>query len=323
MHDSRKPVDVIYLAACARDARLTRICIASIRHFYPDVPIKLLAGDIIQPGLAEEVAKYWNVGLASLPVGDYGWGMVKLEPLFGAPKQSFMVCDVDTVFTGPVLDVRAKSDAPFFVDDEQLSDADSRRLYYDWDKLRAIDPKVVSAIPAFNVGQWFGTAGLVKRDEFDRWIEWTLPRRLRYQQYFMGGDQGVTNYVLLQKEAYEGLRIERHKLMRWPGYPNSLDGLDVASVAAKTAPPLVIHWAGVKCLFLRNMVGYELLQYFENLYFSRLPFGRVRRTVAAWRFVENRIRFEISRRIKLRRRIWFGQPKPAGPPVLVKPAIGS
>ena len=265
-------MDCIYLAACARDARLTRICIASIRHFYPDVPIKILAGDIIQPGLAEEVSKYWDVGLVDMPVGDYGWGMVKLEPLFGPPGQRFMVCDVDTVFTGLVLDVRAKSDAPFFVDDEQLSDTDSRRLYYDWDKLKAIDPKVVSAIPAFNVGQWFGTAGLVKREEFDRWVEWTLPRRLTYQQYFMGGDQGVMNYVLLQKEAYEGLRIERHTLMRWPGYPNALDGLDVASVASKTAPPLIIHWAGVKCLFLRNMVGYELLQYFENSLFQPRAF---------------------------------------------------
>jgi hypothetical protein len=232
-----------------------------------------------------------------------------------------MVCDVDTIFTGLVLDVRAKSDAPFFVDDEQLLDADSRRLYYDWDKLKAIDPKVVPAVPAFNVGQWFGTAGLVKREEFDRWIEWTLPRRLTYQQYFMGGDQGVMNYVLLQKEAYEGLRIDRYTLMRWPGYPNALDGLDVASVAAKKAPPLVIHWAGMKCLFMRNMIGYELLQYFENLYFSRLPFGGVRRIVAAWRFVWNRIWYEVSRRIRLRWWIWFGEPKPN--PVLVKQTIGS
>jgi hypothetical protein len=322
MSDGKEPVDCIYLAACARDARLTRICIASIRYFYPDVPIKLLAGDDIQ-SLAAEVKRYWNVDLADLPVGDYGWGLVKLEPLFGPSGQSFLVCDADTIFTGPILDVRARSDAPFFVDDEQLSDADSRRLYYDWDKLAPLDPKVVPAIRAFNVGQWFGTAGLVKREEFDRWIEWTLPRRLYHQNMFMGGDQGVMNYVLLQKEAYDGLRIERHPIMRWAGYPNGLDGLDVAGLAAKTAPPFVIHWAGVKCWLLRNMVGYDILQFFENLYFSRLPFGRIRRMVAAWRFVWVRLWFEISRRVKLRWWIWFGQPKTANPPVLMKQTISS
>ena len=71
------------------------------------------------------------------------------RPLFGPPGQRFLVMDVDTVFTGKVLEVRAQSDAPFFVDDERLSDADFKRLYYDWDKLAAIDPKVQSARTAF------------------------------------------------------------------------------------------------------------------------------------------------------------------------------
>ena len=318
MADGAKSVDCIYLAACARDARLTRICIASIRYFYPDVPIKLLAGDIIQSGLAEEVKKYWDVGLADLPLGDYGWGMVKLEPLFGPAGQRFMVVDVDTAFTGKVLDLRALSDAPFFVDDEKLSDADFKRLYYDWDKLRHIDPKVALATKAFNVGQWFGTAGIVEREEFDPWVEWTLPRRLRYPDLFMGGDQGVCNYVVLQKEAFSGLRIDRATFMRWPG--NGMAGLSVDRVASGMAPPLVIHWAGMKAIFLRNMVGGDLLQFFESYYYTRIPAGRLRRLLDLCWHVWINVAFAISRRIKLRTRIWFGRRESAT--VLVKQAIG-
>ena len=125
--DGAHAVDRIYLAACARDARLTRICLASIRHFYPDAPIQILAGDILQRGLARELKQHWGVEVADLPRGDYGWGFVKLEPLFGPPGQRFLVMDVDTAFTGRVLDVRAESDAPFFVDDEQLPDAEFKR----------------------------------------------------------------------------------------------------------------------------------------------------------------------------------------------------
>lgn len=319
MSDYRQGVDVIYLAACSRDARLTRICVASIRYFYPDVPIKILAGDILQPGLAEELQKYWNVGLADLPVGDYGWGLVKMEPLFGPVGQKFMVCDVDTAFTGKVLDVRAQSDAPFFVDDEQLSDDDFKRLYYDWEKLAAIDPKVQSARKAFNVGQWFGTAGMVSREDLDRWVEWTLPRRLRYPDVFMGGDQGVMNYAVLQKEAFDGLWIERHTIMRWPGH--SMEGLDAKTVAAGEAPPLVIHWAGMKATLLRNMVGGDLLQFFEDYYFSKLPAGRLRRILALWRHVllsESHARLKPLR-LKLRR--WFPGPPPSN--AIVKQAIGS
>ena len=285
------------------------------------MPVQILAGDVLQRGLAEELKRHWGVGVADLPVGDYGWGLVKLEPLFGPPGQRFLVMDVDTVFTGPVLVVRAESDAPFLVDDEQLSDADFKRLYYDWDKLAAIDPSVQPARTAFNVGQWFGTAGLVRREDFDPWVEWTLPRRLRYPHLFMGGDQGVMNYVLLQKEAFEGLLIERRTIMRWPG--DGMDGLDVASVAARTAPTLVVHWAGMKAALLRDMVGGDLLQFFEDYYYSRMPAGALRKRLALWRHVWIQWSFALGRRVKLRWRTWF-RPRPAVRPApLVKQAITS
>ena len=35
-----RKVDCIYVTAAAHDARYTRICVASIRYFYPEIPIK-------------------------------------------------------------------------------------------------------------------------------------------------------------------------------------------------------------------------------------------------------------------------------------------
>jgi hypothetical protein len=228
-----------------------------------------------------------------------------------------MVCDVDTVFTGRVLDIRAQSDAPFFVDNEQLSDADFKRLYYDWHALAGIDPDVQSARKSFNVGQWFGTAGLVDRDEFNQWVEWTLPRRLHYPDLFMGGDQGVMNYVILKKEALEGLRIERQTIMRWPGH--SIDGLDVESVSKGTKPPLVIHWAGMKSIFLRNMVGTDLLRFFENYYYRQIPAGNVRKIFALCYHVWLHLKHWVVVRCTLRWRMLFGV---SFDPRIVTPRIG-
>jgi hypothetical protein len=90
--------------------------------------------------------------LADLPRGDFGSGLAKLEPLFGPAGHRFLAVDVDTVFAGCVLDTCAESYAPFIVDNEQLSDADCKRLYFDSDKLREIDPQVQSARTAFNAG---------------------------------------------------------------------------------------------------------------------------------------------------------------------------
>jgi hypothetical protein len=275
--------DRIYLAACSRDARLTRICVASIRYFYPDVPIQILPGDILQSGLAKELRKHWNVDVTDIKVGDYGWGLVKLEPLFGPPGVKFLVVDVDTVFTGPVLERRAESDADFWVDNENLPDEEFKRLYYDWDKLMAIDPETQSARKAYNAGQWFGTSGLVKREDFDRWVEWKFPRTLKHEEIFMGGDQGVMNHVVLKKEAEGKLTIDRAELMRWPG--NGMDDLHVEAIKNRTAPALVVHWAGMKETFLSKTVGGDLLKFYEDFYFSKMPFGRLRKWSALLRHI--------------------------------------
>ena len=286
-------LDCIYLAAC--DARLTRICIASIRYFYPNVPIKLLAGDIIQSGLADEVRKYWNVGL-NLPVGDYGQ-MVKLEPLFGPAGQRFMVVDVDTVFTGNVLDLRARSPAPFFVDDEQLSDAVSsssvtigancgtstrrcsrppRHSMSDSGSVPLGSSNVRSSILGSNGPCRAGCAIPI--------CSWRRSRRLQLRRAAEGG--------------FSQLRIDRATFMRWPG--NGIADLGVDRVASGTAPPLVIHWAGMKAIFLRNMVGGDLLQFFENYYYTRLPAGRLRQILALWRHVWINVSFAVGRRVRLR-----------------------
>ena len=46
-------IDCVYIAASTLDARLTRICVAHVRYFYPTIRIKLLVGGALAawPGL--------------------------------------------------------------------------------------------------------------------------------------------------------------------------------------------------------------------------------------------------------------------------------
>jgi hypothetical protein len=274
--------------------------VASLRYFYPDVAIKLLAGGPLERGLADELRFYWNVGKADLPSGDYGWGFVKLEPLFGPRGERFLVLDSDTVMAGPVLDLWSGDDAPFLVDDETQTEADTRQLYYDWRLVAQIDPKARAPGFVFNSGQWFGTAGILTRDDFSPWLEWEMPRQLRHPTIFKQGEQGVFNYILNQK-ALAGLNVRRRKVMRWP--PHGMDGLIAASVADRTAPPLVVHWAGMKKPRLGDMTGADLLTFFEKRYFERLPAGSVRRVVAGPRHIlSERLRgVQVRARKALRR----------------------
>src|SRR5262249_26239789 len=236
--------------------------------------------------------------LADIPVGDYGWGFVKLEALFGPPGERFLVLDSDTALTGPILDSWTDSDAPFLVDNEEQPDSANKELYYDWRRVREID---ITACPPrffFNSGQWRGTAGILTRDDFAPWVEWTFPRKLRHSKYFMQGEQGLLNYILNKKAMLDGLRVECRPIMRWPGRESP--GLDPERVATKTAEPLIVHWAGLKKARLSQMNGFGLLSFFEKNYYRRLPGGAAPRILASYLYTLSFWLREIHLRIRLR-----------------------
>jgi hypothetical protein len=279
-------LDAIYVAASAKDDRFTRICVASIRWFYPDAPIRILAGGPLQPDLRRELQHHWNAAPVDLPAGDWGWGFIKLEPLFGPAGERFLVLDSDTTFVGPVLATWAEAwqqcGADFLVDEEPQTPADTRRLYYDWRQLQTIDPAARPPQFLFNSGQWFGTAGLLQRRDFLPFIDWDMmPPRLRHSTALMPGDQGILNYVMNQK-SYDGqVSVCRRPILRWPGH--GLAGVSAAAIAAGRSPALIVHWAGFKAARLGALPGADILRFFEARYYERLPAGRCRQQWAALR----------------------------------------
>lgn len=301
MSPSATLVDCIYVACSAADARFTRICVASIRHFYPDVPVRLLRGGHVGQRLESELRARWNVEVAGVEEGDFGWGFVKLEPLFGKQEERFLVIDADTILTGNVLDIRDNPDASFVVDDEQASESKIAMLYFDWKKVQSVDPDASAPAFVFNSGQWFGTSGVLKREDFSQFVEWSMPRVLRHPQCFMPGDQGVLNYVLNKKAKSGEIVVDRKPLMRWPAH--GLGGLSPGELESRTAPPFIIHWAGLKKFRLSSMPGSELLKFFERKYFEDVPLGMVRMHLSAAAFTMSRIRdrLVLSTRLRARR----------------------
>ena len=274
-------VDCIYICTGGNDARYIRTCVASIRYFYPHVPVRLLVSGKLQRGLREELRRYWDVDLGDIAEGEYGWGFTHLEPLFRPPGERFLVVDSDTVITGPVLKYAAEHDEDFLVDDEIQSPEGARTNYYDCAKAAEEGAPLRSPAFLFNAGEWFGKSGLLTREEFNGLIEWKFPRKLCRPNVFRAGDQGVFNYVINEHCATGRIRVARIPLMLWPGH--GMRGLDAKAVATRSAPPLVIHWAGLKKPRLREMIGGDILAFFENVYYRRVPGGIVRKTIAGIR----------------------------------------
>jgi hypothetical protein len=267
--------DCVYVTAAAHDARFTRICVASIRYFYPDIPIRLLAGGPLERGLAKELERYWGVTPAGFPPGDYGWGFIKLELLFKRAGERFLVLDSDTVLAGPVLDWAKLHDEDFIIDDELQTTERAREIYYDYELARAEGSFVETPSFLFNTGQWFGTSGILCRDDFKSVIDWGFPPRLCKPSIFKMGEQGVFNYIINEQWRAGKIRVARVPLMRWPGH--GLKGLNIDVVKRRAAGPIVVHWAGARAERLRDMVGADILSFFERMYYGRLPLGATRR----------------------------------------------
>lgn len=295
--EENRIVDKIYIAASKLDGRFTRICVASIRYFYPDIEIDILPGGKLEPGLAKELLRYWSVGVADLPDRDYGWGFVKLEPLFWEKGLRFLILDSDTVITGPVLDAAAHLDGDLIVDDELYDEQRGANIYYDWKRAPALTQPAQPPSFLFNTGQWFGKSGAIGRTEFSTLIDWEHePPMLRNPEIFKNGDQGVLNYVA-NKLTLEGkLAVTRVPLLCWPG--NGLDSITAKEIIERTAPVRVIHWAGMKKTLLSQMVGPEILNLFENYYYSRVKMRSVRRPIALYLHIQRQLYFSTTRRIR-------------------------
>jgi hypothetical protein len=275
----------ILIAASSRDLRLARICIASVRHFYPKAEVLILPGAPLPPAFLKEVAEFWDVGVFPVEEGHYGWGFVKLEPLFAESRNTFLILDADTVMAGPVIETLeecfAAADKPdFIVDEEDQPEVEMRRLYYDWDLVSTVDPTTQRPAFVFNSGQWCGKSEVLTRADFDPWVEWTFPRRLKHPEIFMPGDQGILNYVLNQKAAIEDTPVARLPLMKWPGH--GMSGFEATDIRAGSAPSRIVHWAGLKKIRFSSMSGGDLLLHFERAYYQRLPNGRLIRQARAF-----------------------------------------
>jgi hypothetical protein len=272
-------IDCVYIAASKLDARFTRICVASVRYFHPEIPIRLLVGGRLQGRLADELQRYWGVRIADIPEGDHGWGFVKLQPLFAPPGERFLVLDSDTVMAGSVLELADYHDEDLIVDNENVSPEVAKAIYYDFEK--AAEEGIPVPVPAFlfNTGQWFGRSGILSHADFGDLVQWGFPPRVTNPRIFKNGEQGVLNFVANELLRLGRIRVARVPLMRWPGH--GMQELEANTVLQRAATPIVVHWAGMKKVRQRDMVGADLLYCFEEFYYQRLPYRRARRLMAA------------------------------------------
>jgi hypothetical protein len=259
----------VYINTYKNDFSFAKICIASIRYWYPKIPIILIKD--LNAGNFDTyfVEKEFDVQVLNVSRTKFGWGYGKFEPLFIEGNESFLILDADTVLTGPVIDTVAEIESEFIVDEEVQPDSRLGEIYYDLATIKTIEPEFVYPGYSFNTGQWFGTTGILERESFSKVIEWTEPPKLRHPGITFNGDQGAFNFVLQWHEQLGKLRVARQKLMIWPDN-GSADFISLNRIREKSIDyPYVIHWAGMKYNRFKELARADIISFYQDRYYDK------------------------------------------------------
>src|SRR5437879_1345253 len=97
-------IDAIYVACYRYDVELTRLCVASIRFWYPEIPIWLVKDETYGPFDTREIEEVWSASVFPSHLQNLGWGFGKLQVMFQRQPLRCLCLDSDIVFVGRVLD---------------------------------------------------------------------------------------------------------------------------------------------------------------------------------------------------------------------------
>jgi hypothetical protein len=265
-------VDKVFINTYKYDFHFARICIASIRYWYPDIHVYLIKDENEGAFDTSNTEKVWNVKVLDIPRKKFGWGYGKLEVLFLGTRESFLVIDADTVLTGPVIDAVREIDAEFIVDREEQPAKRFNEIYFNLDRINELDHNFIYPGYSFNSGQWFGTSSIIRREDFNNTLDWAEPPVSRDKNIVVNNDQGHLNYVIHSMDHRKLITIARMKLMIWPveGKANFIE-LDKISSGA-TDYPYIIHWAGMSAVKFSDLPRQDILGFYKDFYYSRFGF---------------------------------------------------
>lgn len=287
-------IDRIYISGYRGDQRYTRCCVASVRRWYPDIPITLIKDTLAGDYDTSDLERYWQVSLLQGERKRFG-PAGKLEPLFLPTGERFLVMDSDVVFLGRVLDALEDFDEDVVVNGwDGVEDVEA--YYFSVEQLRRVDPNFLLHERAFAAGNYVARSALISREDFSAFIAWTEPPRLLRHDVFRNVDQGPLNYVLLRKFQDGAITMRWHNFMWWSGEPTLR--IDARRLHDGDAYPYMLHWAGPKRPLFRQMPQQLVLDTYERLYYARIPNGRLRRDriVAneTWRLMARRLHRKLQ-----------------------------
>ena len=275
---------IIVIFCNKKDFFLTRICVASIRYYYPDVDIYLVKDYLNGDFNSKELEKAFSVQELSLGIKKFGWGTAKVHFILSQkfPGEHILILDSDIVFAGRFLEdlYKASKDSHFAICMEKHDNPYSdfvKANYYDYNYLNSVDPEFSFPGYFFNTGQLLVKTGILTGKEMLPYFDAEVYPFCNRLDVLPMPDQSLLNYFLPRKEQNGQIRISKLSFMVWIG-SDEIKQIKLAGIKKGNEYPFLIHWAGVlRIPILSRMILPDVLIFFENYYYSFVPFGTIKK----------------------------------------------
>ena len=269
--------DLTIVVCCnKKDFFLAKICIASIRYYYPDIAIELVKDPGNGNFNSHKLEKYFKVKVVDFGLPKLGWSGAKFHYLYQGPiGKKILILDADIVFIGPFLERLlpqvSKNDYVISIEENDISNKEwVRNTYFDLDAIQTAYPSYQYPGFFFNAGQVFLTLGAIDKQvikEFFNPVEYPFWQKSRL---FPLVDQSVYNYLLPTLAKEQQIKLGKEKFMVWAGSEQFLD-MDFKNVMDKKNEQGLVHWAGcLRFAFVSQMIRGDILSFFENYYLSQI-----------------------------------------------------
>jgi hypothetical protein len=299
----------IVVFANAKDFFLAKICIASIRYFYPNIEIFLVKDQLNGRFNSSSLESRYNVKELKLSNKYFGWGAAKLQFLIDIEDdRKFLILDSDIIFVGNVLSKFEKINYDYIVSCEtyELTDV-VKSVFVDPEKAIEYFPSYSFPGFFFNTGQVLVNPSKIRKEDFLGIFD---PKKYPYYQdydTFSYVDQSILNALLPALKNQNRISLYGIEFMKASGEFFRENVNNSVNILDKNLD-FLIHWAGdVRDRDLRKMNGYELLNFFQENFEAGLTSiqkirHRCQNLINATGFLrliklkKNRIFIEISQR---------------------------
>lgn len=298
-----------------KDFFFTKLCIASIRYYYPEVEILLVKDRLNGDFDTNTLCRVFSVKVHELSKRYFGWSAAKIFFLLDKrlPRKRYLCMDSDIIFIGNLLHKLNAEKGDFVLHPEIYPQPFSdtvKGIFLDEEKIKPFYPEYQYPGFFFNAGQTVVTPGMLEEAMFSPAFDTTRYPYYRNPAVFPLVDQSILNIVIPISMRKNHLKVSTIPYMLWSvEFFGDLSHNSMSQFEDGSKYPFLVHYAGdVRTWRIEKMKGPQVLSFFRQFYHTKLSQKEIaadakqderaeRKNLTKSLYYKNRILLEIGRRL--------------------------